>query len=565
MNVYIKRIDERYYMSYKWEIKHQYDNDLFKAKQQDMGLNIDEFNDFINHIGKIRSPFQLKNMDKLVDRVQTAILNNEKIVICADYDMDGISAASIMMLGLLQLTANVSFSIPDRQKDGYGISKRQIDECVKNDVDLIITVDTGIAEHENIKYAQDNEIDVIVTDHHPWNSDTLPCEITVDPFIDPNYEFPYICGAMVAYKTIRALIPELKKMNKDLNNQLIVLAAMATIADVMKLEDENRIFVYHGLKLINQTKNYGINTLLKLLKLDKKEVTETDIGFSIAPCINAVGRMENAGQLVDMFLADCEIDAEKIAKHAIILNEKRKELTEELMAQVEVGNEPFIVQVFDSVPAGLLGIAANKISHKYQRPCFALTKYSDRYGGSGRSIFGYDISQNIVQNKDLDITGGGHSEACAMSINKKNFDEFKKRCNDNYLQFLATRSQDDSQPILNVDFEINFCDINFNLINQINQFRPFGQGNDEIKFCTKNIIVLSKQVFGRKKNALKFVLSHNNYELPAICFNELKDYYLEQFNKSTCIDMIYTISINEFAGKRNIQLLPIDFKEHEFF
>lgn len=546
-------------MNYMWDIQHVYNNNLFKERRKDLGLSKEEFKKFIDHAGNIRSPYELKNMDLIVNRIQDAILNNEKIMIAGDYDVDGTTACSIMMLGLLTLTKNVYYDIPDRMIDGYGLSERLINRCKEEKINLLITVDCGIAEHELVKKAIDEGIDVIVTDHHPWNTDTLPCELTIDPYIDENYPFKGICGAMVAYKVIRALLPDIKKMDKDLNNQMIVLAAIATIADVMPVRDENRIFVYHGLKLANITDNYGLNALLKELNINKP-LTEKDVGYSIAPCVNAAGRIENATQIVDLFLSDDEIEAEKIAKHIVALNEKRKAIQQKVIENIEVDDSPVIIQEIKDVPAGIMGIIANRIADTYMRPCFAVTKNNGRYGGSGRSVYGYNLSQNIFLNNDLDISGGGHSEACAMNIAENDFDEFKKRCNENYLKFLE-ENEAKEKPMLNIDFLINFKDITFSLLYDINRFRPFGQGNDEIVFCAKNVEILDKKILGKKQNALKFSLAQNEYVFDAICFNAMKDFFISEFDDCRFIDLAFTIELNEFMGRRSIQLMPKDFKK----
>jgi len=203
---------------------------------------------------------------------------------------------------------------------------------------------------------------------------------------------------------------------------------------------------------------------------------------------------------------------------------------------------------------------ANKISNKYQKPCFALVRGKGKYGGSGRSVFGYNISQNITKNKDLDIDGGGHAEACALSISENDFDEFKNRCFENYQNFLDS-GDCVKEPVLNVDFEIDFSSIDYELIDDINKLRPFGNGNDEVTFCTKNVEVVEKKVIGKKKNALRFVLKNSSNALQAIVFNDLKDHYLECFDKCKFIDLVYTLTINEFAGKKSIQIMPIDFKK----
>ena len=539
-----------------WKILNTYEGDFLHSIQKYFSMSDEEFDKFLYKKGRINSPFSLPNMKKAIDRIQLAILDNEKIRVLADYDCDGITSASIMMLGLSQLTPNVSYSIPNRAKDGYGISKRQIDECIKDNIDLIISVDTGIAEHESIKYAMNNGIDVIVTDHHPHNKKTLPCKIVVDPYLDENI-FHGICGAMVAYKVIRALIPDIKLLYPDLNPQLIALATIGTLADVMPLQDENRIFVYHGLNHLTETTNIGLNTLLKLCNL--KKVTENDIGFMIAPLMNAAGRMEDASMVVDLFLSDDEFEAEKIVKKMISLNDKRKEIQAKLLEEVKPSEDLVIIQTFKNVPAGVLGIVANQISDKFKKPCFAMIKGKTHSGGSGRSIPGYNLSNVIIQNKDLKISGGGHAEACALSIENSDLKEFKRRCNEDFKKWLETHEYVEDEYL--IDYLINFEDISWTLMDKINLLRPFGNGNKELIFCSKNVEILEKKILGKKKNALKFKFFQNGVTFDGICFNSIMNHFMQEFDNENIINIAYNLSINEFAGRRNIQLMLNNFEK----
>ena len=311
-------------MQYKWNIHQSYQGDFFDVIKKEKNLTDDDLYNFI-HIreSKYRNPNLLPNIDKAIERTKQAIQNHEHILISGDYDCDGITSTSIMMIGLSSLTPYVEWTVPKRT-DGYGLSKKIIDNAIQNHINLIITVDNGISTKYVIDYANKNNIDVIVTDHHPMvTSDVLPTEITVDPQIEESYPFKSICGCMVAYKFLRMLISDLPK--KEIHNEIVVLTMFGTIADVMSLTDENRKFVYNGLKLLNQKQHvsYGIDALVKALKLSKGNITSTNIAFSIAPCINALGRIDDSKIGVELFLADDEVKATRLAEKSASINEKR--------------------------------------------------------------------------------------------------------------------------------------------------------------------------------------------------------------------------------------------------
>src|SRR5574344_601560 len=374
-------------MDYKWNIKQKYNGNLFDVIKNEYNFSDEQLHDFINiDESKYRNPNILPNINEAVTRVKKAIDNKEHILVAGDYDTDGITSTSILIMGLSYLGGIVDWRLPQRS-EGYGLNTIMVDEAIKKNVSLIITVDNGIAAHKAIKYAQDNNIDVVVTDHHQFLSDELPCDIVVDPFIQPDYPFKGICGCMVAYKFLRVLIPDLPKL--DIHKEIVALTTIATIGDVMPLLDENRKFVYNGLKIINgaSTNNFGLDALINELAMEMGTINSIDIAFKIVPCINALGRMGSPNIGVELFLADDAVIADKLAKTAVSLNNKRKYIQNKVLKETILDDsQPFIMQIFDNLPAGILGIIAGRLSSKYHRPCFAMYRNNGYVGGSGRSI-----------------------------------------------------------------------------------------------------------------------------------------------------------------------------------
>ena len=547
-------------MNYLWNIKHKYNNDILSLFQQEHNFNDQEMNNFLSKKLVLVNPTLIPNMKIASDKIHEAIHNNQHITIVGDYDCDGITSTSIMMMGLSILGANIDWILPHRVFDGYGLKKHLIDKCIARGTNLIITVDNGIAAHDAVKYANDNDIDVIVTDHHPLLQDDVPCNITIDPHLSKNLKFTGICGCMVAYKLLRTLIPELYKM--PIHKEIVALTTIATIADSMPLLDENRSFVYHGLKLINKTNNYGLNALLSLLKLDDKQtITSTDVGFGIAPCINAAGRIESSDICVNLFLSDDKIQSYDLALKLVHYNEQRKTIQKEVINSINVDNEDNIILVkLDDIPIGILGIIAGRIMSKYQRPCFVFHEKEKEYIGSGRGIEGYDISSCIHENFDI-VSGGGHAGACGVSVPKDNYDEFEKRCKINFSNWRKTACIKEITPTLDIISDIDFMFIDDDLMSNINKLEPYGNGNDELLLCSKNVFVKNARILGKAKNAIKFELMMGNVIKEGIGFNDICDKY-NSLGNPTNIDIAYSLHYNEWNGNKTIQLTISDIVNH---
>jgi single-stranded-DNA-specific exonuclease len=366
---------------------------------------------------------------------------------------------------------------------------------------------------------------------------------------------------MVALKFIQAMIPDLED-NKELYEELISITTIGTISDVMELLDENRYLVKKGLKYLSKSRNIGIRILCNNLNLHNKELCADDIGFLIAPCLNAAGRLDTPDIAEELLLCDDNAEADKLSKKIIALNDKRKRMQKEVIESIEVKeDEDFIIVNSDGIGHGILGIVAGTITEKYQRPCFVLcgNQEKNKLSGSGRSIYGYDINSCVQANKDI-ASGGGHAAACGVSLKFEDLEEFKKRCNEHFRKYLENASIDDMTPQLNIACEIDLDIISERLVNNISKLEPYGNGNEEPIFCTKNVKVDSFKVVGKNANVIQMGLSKDDILIKAVGFNNIKNKF-EELNNLEKIDIIYKIGLNEWPeGTFNLQLRIEDLK-----
>jgi len=552
-------------MNYQWNILNRSNN----AKEVLTGIRdwkkIPEgkMREFIDCNITPHDPFLLTNMEKAVARIKEAMDKNEKICIIGDYDADGITGTSALYIGLRSIFTNVIWQVPDRFKDGYGMNKRLVDVAYNDDCKLIVTVDNGIAAKEVIEYANSLGLDIVVTDHHQVKQYGIPTEITVDPHIDDNYPFKSICGCMVAFKLIQALIPDLEFSNIDLYRELLAITTIGTITDVMDLVDENRFYVKQGLNCLAFTKNIGLRVLLEKLGLYKKDLKSDDIGYTIGPCLNATGRLESPDIAVNLLLCDDPAEADKLADKIIKLNEKRKDLQKEALDSLVVNDdEKFIVAVMEDIGHGLLGIIAGQIADKYKRPCFVLggNKEKGKLSGSGRSIYTYNIFKIIEENGDIIVSGGGHTAACGVEINYDDLEEFKKRCNNNFSEWMQNATEEDLTPTLDIVSEIDLGLVNERLISNIDKLKPYGNGNEEPIFASLNLKVESFKVVGKNLNTIQFTFSDGHSEIKAVGFRSIKEKF-EELGEPSVVDVAFTIALNEWPkGKFTPQLLVKDIR-----
>lgn len=530
----------------------------------------------------LHNPFLMKDLDTAIEILVDAIDNNLHIQIVGDYDQDGNSSTVVLMKGIGFFTDNISFSIPHRIEDGYGISKGIVDNAKKNNVDLIITCDNGISAFEVAEYCNSMNIQMIITDHHQVCFDDkgnqiLPkAKAIINPHrIDCEYPFKELCGAGVAFKLMQALFDELGGDENYLID-LLQFVSMGTVCDVVDLVDENRFFVKKGLEILNSSKNIGINKLKTENEIGK--ITTTSLGFKLGPCINAAGRLESASIGVELFLEEDENLADNYAKKLIELNEKRKNLTNEAYSRVnskikenEYFNDDIIVVYDDEIHESIAGIVAGRIKDHYYKPTlvFSNAKEEGILKGSARSIESYDIISKLRDFSNLFEKLGGHAMAAGFSIKKENLDTLRNELNKNSELVLENFIEK-----VKIDCSLDFKLLNYNIVDELKLLEPYGKANPEPLFGTKNVEIKSISIIGKNKNVIKLVLSQDSIEFSGIIFTNFDKYiaYLnekfktndiisEQNNiKDKFIDILYTPVINEYMNTKSIQLLIKDIR-----
>lgn len=532
-------------------------------------------------IDKLYSPVQLKDMDKAIKILVEKIKNRDKIRIVGDYDVDGTISTFLLMTGLKRCGANVDYIIPDRIVDGYGININIIDDALKNGVDTIITCDNGISAIEQINYAKEKGLTVIITDHHdiPFeeeNGEKRYINVKGDAVINPkqlecNYPFEKICGATVVYKLIQALYEEYNVPNEE-NYGLLQFVAIATVCDVVDLVDENRIIVKIGLEQINKTSNKGLIQLIKETRLEGKNITTYSLGFVIGPCINATGRLDKAYKGVELLLADSDEKICALAKELVELNKERKDMTIEgveqtinIIEQTSIKNDKVLVVFNDEIHESIAGIIAGRIKEKYNAPTIVLTKSEKGVKGSARSIEEYDMFKELTKCKSLLTKFGGHPMAAGLSLESDNIDLLRTTLNNN-----TVLTDEDLIPKVYIDMAVSLKDINYDLINEISILEPFGKANPKPLFGEKNVSIMSAKILGKDNNVLRMKLLKDGIIIDAIYFGDIEDfkqeiivnYGQEQYDKVMNgvpniikIDLIYYPDVNEYNGNRYLQIV----------
>lgn len=533
---------------------------------------------FINPtLEKLHDPFLLKDMEKAIDLIIETMENGESIRIFGDYDQDGISSTMTLLDGLLYFYDDISYDIPDRVIDGYGISDRMIDRAIEANVSLVITCDNGISAIDQVKKLKENGIKVIVTDHHQvskkedgeWVEQILPqADCVINPKrLDNTYPFDDLCGAGVAFKLIQALYQRLDGDMEYLYG-LLEYVAMGTVCDVVSLTDENRIFVREGLKRINNTEKLAIKALVEENSWNR-EVSAYTLGFIIGPCMNATGRLSTAKLAIDMLMED---DIEKIrtyAKKLVSLNTERKELTNiglektlEIIKDKKYYNDDIIIVDVENIEESICGIIAGRIKEKFNKPTIIMTQSSQNgiLKGSGRSIEAYNIYKEVFEIKDILESFGGHPMACGLSIRSDKVEEFRQKLNDK-----SKLKKDDFVNIINIDAQIPIDKLSLEFAESLQRLEPFGKDNPKAKFADKNLFIKNINMIGKNNNTMKMILNKNGRDIEAIKFNAQKDYkYLSDKFKANIIgnriDAVFYPDINEFNGRRNLQVKLIDIR-----
>ncbi len=540
-------------------------------------------NSYINPVYEnLHSPKTMKDIALAVDIIKRKIQENKKIRIIGDYDVDGIISVFILYTALKECGANVDYEIPDRIKDGYGINENIVKTAYDEDVDTIITCDNGISAIDQIQYAKNLGLTVIVTDHHdvPFveeNGVRTFISSQADAIINPKqieceYEFKSICGAGVAFKLMEVLYEELG-MNKEECYKLIEFVAIATVCDVVDLIDENRIFVKNGLNMLNNTTNIGIKALKKASGLEDKEITAYHLGFVIGPCLNASGRLDSAKKGLELLLMENYEDAENLAQEIVDLNDARKDMTKEgvdrainIIDSTEINNDKILVVYIPDIHESLAGIVAGRVKEKYNKPTIILTKSEEGVKGSARSIEEYNMFEGLLACKELLDKFGGHPMAAGLSLQEDKVDELRKELNNK-----CKLTDEDLTRKIMIDASLPLEYLNINLIKELDVLEPFGKGNAKPVFGVRDVKVTKAMLLGKDKNILKLrLLTNNNLTIDAMIFNDLENFenkviekygnegldnLYNKFDNNISMDFTFYPSINEWNGNKSIQII----------
>lgn len=529
----------------------------------------------------------MKDMDKAIDILKEKILEDKKIRVIGDYDIDGVNATYILLEGLERLGADVDSDIPDRISDGYGLNRHLVERAYEAGVDTLITCDNGIAAADEIAYGKEMGMTVIVTDHHEVPFDEQdgekryripPADAVMDPKQpDCLYPFKGLCGAAVAYKLMEALWESMGKDSADLDD-LIENVAIATIGDVMDLDDENRIFVKEGLQMLRRTKNPGLKALIECTGIDKNSLNSYHIGFVLGPCINASGRLDTAKRALELLRAGTQKEADILAGDLKALNDSRKDMTEEAVKQAEeqvetttISKDKVLVVYLPDCHESLAGIVAGRIRENYYKPVFVLTDAEEGVKGSGRSIDGYHMYEELNKCKELLTKFGGHRLAAGLSLPKENVGKFREMLNKN-----CTLTEEEMKEKVTIDMEMPFGCVTEGLVKELELLEPFGKGNTKPVFAARDVTLLGARILGKNRNVLKLQVQNvNGCRIEAMLFHHADDFLgklEEQYGKTELeallkgrgrqirISMTYYPDINEYMGKKTPQIVVTHYR-----
>lgn len=512
------------------------------------------------------SPWLLKDMEKAVAILQEKIENRNRIRIIGDYDIDGVMSTYILLESLRGLGCDVDMMIPNRITDGYGINEHLIEQAWQEGRDTIITCDNGIAAVTQIRKAKDLGMTVIVTDHHEVPFEDLeggrkeilpPADAIVNPKQKAcSYPFAGLCGAVVAMKVMEALYEKMAP-EVDLVDKMLPFAGIATIGDVMDLQDENRILVKEGLQRLHHTTNLGLQELIRVNNLEPENISPYHIGFILGPCLNASGRLDTAKRALQLLLADSREEAAVLAGDLKNLNESRKEMTaqglEKAIEQVEstsMMEDTVLVVFLPECHESLAGIIAGRLRERYHKPSFVLTRGEEGVKGSGRSIESYSMHEKLCECKEYLTKFGGHPMAAGLSLEEENVERFRRKLNEQ-----SGLTEEDLVEKVTIDVPMPIHYIRKDLVQELSLLEPFGKGNEKPLFAQKNLWISQMRVFGKNRNVVKMRLTdENGYPMDGVYFGN-GDEFAEEGRGKRKISIVYYPDINMYQGRESLQVI----------
>ena len=503
-------------------------------------------------------PFLMHDMKRAVERINNAIENEEKILVYGDYDADGITSTVLLVETLVSLGANVSSYIPNRFEEGYGPNKDAFSKIIKSGISLIITVDNGIAGVDEVELANNLGCDVIITDHHKIQDEIPKAYAVIHPeHPEGQYPFGKLAGVGVAFKLAHALL----EIYPDF---LLDLVAIGTVADMVSLTDENRIFVKQGIELLNEDPRIGIKMLLELSNITTN-IDEQTIGFYIAPKLNSIGRMDSAKVGLSFLMAEDASVAKSLAEQIEEYNVQRKEVTENIVKDVietiensDIKNKS-VIMVSGDYHEGVLGIVASNIAEKYQRPVLIMNNKEGILKGSARSVFEFNIYTAINKIGDKFIAYGGHTLAAGFSFDEQNFKEIEKTlCN----EFDEYKNNNELKSTKNIDIVSSLEEVSYQFLNSLEVLKPFGMDFEKPNILLENAKVIEKVYFGADKQYLRLTIADEVGNLECISFKD--NMIFKDINVNDTIDLLCTLDKNYFNGRTKLQAYIIDMQVKEF-
>ena len=523
-------------------------------------------------------PRLMKGMEQAVELVARKLKEGKHVRIIGDYDIDGVCASYLLLTGLRRAerelgkrtgpagSTRIDYEIPDRVRDGYGINEAIIRQAAADGVDTLVTCDNGIAAAKEISLAKELGMTVVVTDHHevPVEEERQvlpPADVVVDPKQEgETYPFRDICGAVVAYKLVEKLY-EASRVPREEWRELLEFAAIATVGDVMRLQDENRILVKYGLKQMACTRNLGLRKLVEKTGLDITDLSAYHIGFVIGPCLNAGGRLQTAKAALRLFLSEDEAEAERLAEELKELNDIRKDMTkkgeDEAIAQVETQymEDKVLVVFLPDCHESLAGIIAGRVREHFHKPSIVLTRSGDMVKGSGRSIEPYHMFRELTKVRELLPKFGGHPMAAGLSIKEEDVPEFRRRLNEN-----AVLTEEDFIQRVWIDVPMPLEYVTEGLVEELKRLEPFGQGNEKPLFAQKGLMIRSLRVLGKNRNVVKLgLVTDTGLSMDGLLFGDGDAIQRELAGKDR-IDIVYYPDVNEYNGNRTFQAVIRNYK-----
>ncbi|MBT4121608.1 single-stranded-DNA-specific exonuclease RecJ [bacterium] len=506
----------------------------------------------------VHDPFLFSDMEKVVARIYEARHKKQKVMIFGDYDADGVSGSTILSHVFEEINLDYEAYMPNREEEGYGLNKKAIEQFAKDKFSVLITVDCGISNKEEVDYANSLGIDVIITDHHHIPEDVPKAFGIIHPGYDDKYPFKFLAGGGVAFKLAQGILKDEK--GKGLEKWLLDFVAISTVADMVPLLGENRTLVKYGLIVLNKTKNLGLKKIFEVSGISSKEMDAMTIGWQIAPRINAAGRMEHANSAYQLLTTDNIEEAIMIAHSLDKRNTERRSLTDKISTEAlkqltKVKDEPILFVKGKNWPTGIIGLVASKIVRKYSRPVLVLGEQKDKLVASCRSIDEFNLIESLNVYKKYFIKYGGHKGAAGFSMKPENYEDFKK----DLTKYAGDKLKDvELVPKVEIDLEIKLSQINWDLLNILLTFEPYGQKNVKPKFLLKKLKLKSFDTVGNDGKHLRLLVSDGDIDFKVIAFSFGSR--ISELKVDLDIDIVCEIGINEWNGNKQIQLSLIDFK-----